>query len=90
MSETASQNRNAHLGIRLFLLYALFYLAFMLVNAFAPQWGEWEPIDGLNLAILWGFALIGSAFVLAMIYGIFCQNPDNTSALDRSESEGKS
>jgi len=60
------------LGLRLFAIYTVFYASFVLVNAFAPEWSEVEIIGGLNLALLWGFALIGAAFVLAMIYGILC------------------
>lgn len=72
MIDPSIQNRNTRLGLRLFLFYALFYLAFVLVNAFAPQLGERQVVGGLNLAVLWGFALIGLAFVLALIYGMAC------------------
>lgn len=72
MTDPTIQQRNTRLGLRLFLFYALFYLAFVLVNAFAPQMGEWQLVGGLNLAVLWGFALIVLAFVLAFIYGIAC------------------
>ncbi len=64
--------RNSLMGIRLFIFYAVFYLAFVLVNAFATEAGEWQVVGGLNLAVLWGFALIALAFLLAMIYGLFC------------------
>ncbi|MEO8268479.1 MAG: DUF485 domain-containing protein [Aureliella sp.] len=66
------QDRNTRLGLRLFLFYALFYLAFVLVNAFAPQLSEWQLPGGLNLAVTWGFTLIGLAIVLAMFYGMAC------------------
>ena len=82
--------RNSRLGIRLFLIYSAFYLAFVLVNAFAAEWSEWEVIDGLNLAVLWGFALIVVAFVLALIYGIQCTDDlpsDKTTADDASSTE---
>jgi uncharacterized membrane protein (DUF485 family) len=72
VTESMIRDRNTRLGLRLFLLYALFYLAFVLVNAFAPAWGEWKVIAGLNLAVTWGFALIVFAFVLALIYGVLC------------------
>ena len=73
MTDPTIQIRNNRLGLRLFLLYGLFYLAFVLVTAFAPQLGEWQVVGGLNLAVLWGFALIGLAFVLALIYGMACK-----------------
>lgn len=72
MTDPTIQERNTVLGLRLFFLYAIFYLAFVLVNAFAPTWGEWQTVGGLNLAVLWGFVLIGLAFVMALIYGILC------------------
>lgn len=72
MTDPTIQNRNSRLGLRLFLLYGLFYLTFVLVTAFAPQLGEWQVVGGLNLAVLWGFALIVLAFVLALIYGMAC------------------
>ena len=72
MHSHSSEERNARLGMRLFVVYSVFYFGFVLVNAFAARWAEWEPIAGLNLAILWGFALIGLAFVLALVYGFRC------------------
>jgi uncharacterized membrane protein (DUF485 family) len=61
--------------MRLFLVYSVFYLGFVLVNAFAADWVEWVPFAGLNLAILWGFGLIGLALVLALVYGFLCHAP---------------
>jgi uncharacterized membrane protein (DUF485 family) len=72
VTESMIRDRNTRLGLRLFVLYGLFYLAFVLVNAFAPTWGEWKVVAGLNLAVTWGFALIVFAFVLALIYGVLC------------------
>ena len=72
VTDTTPDDRNTRLGLRLFLFYALFYLAFVLVNAFAPTVGERPSIGGLNLAVLWGFVLIGLAFVMALIYGLLC------------------
>lgn len=74
MTDPTIQYRNNRLGLRLFALYGLFYLAFVLVNAFAPQLGDLRVVGGLNLAVLWGFALIGLAFVLALIYGLACKS----------------
>lgn len=73
-STSMSQDANARLGLVLFAIYSFFYLAFTLVNAFAPEWAEWQPAAGINLAIWWGFALIGLAFLLAVIYGLACKD----------------
>ncbi len=72
MIDPSAQVRNTRLGLRLFAFYALFYLAFVLVNAFAPQLGELQIVAGLNLAVLWGFAMIGLAMVLALVFGLAC------------------
>lgn len=72
------------LGLRLFAIYTLFYGSFVLVNAFAPQWSEIQVVGGLNLALVWGFALIGAAFVLALIYGVWCGKMPATENEDRS------
>lgn len=72
MTSQATQDRNTRLGIILFFIYTAFYASYVFVNAFAASWSDWQVIAGLNLAVVWGFALIGLAFVLALIYGYSC------------------
>ena len=67
------QARNARIGLVLFFIYLAFYGGFVLLNAFAPQVMEATPVEGINLAILYGFALIVAAFVLALLYGVLCR-----------------
>ncbi len=74
METPSTQARNSKIGLRLFFIYTLFYLGFVLVNAFATDWVEWVPFAGLNLAILWGFGLIALALVLALVYGFLCNS----------------
>jgi uncharacterized membrane protein (DUF485 family) len=69
--ETVS--RNARYGLVLFAVYLGLYAAFVLTSAFAPEVMERTPLAGVNLAILSGFGLIGSAFLLALIYGWLCR-----------------
>jgi uncharacterized membrane protein (DUF485 family) len=57
----------------LFLLYLAFYGGFVGLSAFSPEAMEATPVAGVNLAILYGFALIVAAFVLAMLYGWLCR-----------------
>lgn len=52
----------------LFLFYVLFYAGFVGLNAFAPSVVERPFIGGINLAVVYGLALIGLAFVVALIY----------------------
>ena len=68
--------RNARLGLRFFVVYAALYLAFVLLNAFAPQTMERISFAGVNLAVTSGMGLIVFAFVLSLVYGVMC-NPDD-------------
>lgn len=63
---------NARLGLVLFAVYLLLYVGFVGLNAFAPQAMEATPVAGVNWAILYGFALIVAALVLALVYGLLC------------------
>ncbi len=74
------QTRNAKIGFFLFGIYLLLYGGFVFLNAFAPETMEITPIAGVNLAILYGFGLIISAFVLAMIYGFVCRGDDGSTS----------
>ena len=75
MTDDLSTRRyNARIGLALFSLYLAFYLGFVLINAFRAEWMERVVFAGLNLAVVYGFALIGVAVVLAFIYGISCQH----------------
>ena len=56
-------------GLTLFGIYCVFYVGFVLISAFACHWFEIILPGGLNLAVVYGFALIALALVLAMIYG---------------------
>ncbi|MBX7103589.1 MAG: DUF485 domain-containing protein [Gemmataceae bacterium] len=67
--------RNARLGLLLFAAYSLLYLAFMLLNAFAPAAMETIVVAGLNLAVVYGLGLIVAAFLLAMLYAWRCSSP---------------
>jgi uncharacterized membrane protein (DUF485 family) len=65
--------RNSRYGLVLFAVYLVFYGGFVLLNAFAPEQMERRPLAGVNLAVLYGFALIALAFVLALVYGWLCR-----------------
>lgn len=56
------------IALWLFALYLAVYVGFMAVSAFAPQAMAATPLAGLPLSLLYGFALIGLAFVFAGIY----------------------
>lgn len=65
-------SRNARVGLWLFGVYLLFYAGFVGLNAFSPQSMRATPIAGLNLAMIYGFALIVVALVLSLVYGLLC------------------
>ncbi len=65
-------DRNARFGFILFFVYLIFYGGFVFLSAFSPDSMEATPIDGINLAVIYGFALIIVAFVLALVYGAVC------------------
>lgn len=73
--DSASPERqfNTRLGLTLFAIYLVLYLGFVLINAFAADRMDTIVLAGLNLAIVYGFALIVFALVLAMIYGVLCR-----------------
>lgn len=68
-ARAAVQRGNARLGLVLFAIYLVLYAGFVLVSAFFTDSLDWRPAGGLNLALLWGFALIVAAIVLALVYG---------------------
>jgi uncharacterized membrane protein (DUF485 family) len=57
----------------LFALYVAIYGAFVLLAAFAPSAMEREALFGVNLAVVFGVAVIVSALVLALVYGWLCR-----------------
>jgi uncharacterized membrane protein (DUF485 family) len=80
-------SRNARIGLVLFTIYLLFYGGFVAINAFTPEEMEKTPFAGLNLAIVYGFALILAAFALALVYGLLCKRADDADAPSSEVSE---
>jgi uncharacterized membrane protein (DUF485 family) len=64
--------RNARLGLVLFAIYLVFYVAFVVLTAFAAEWMQTE-LGGINVAIYSGFGLIAGAFLLALVYLWLCR-----------------
>jgi len=65
------QTRNARLGLRLFAVYGFIYGLYVVVGAFFPGIMN-VRLAGVNVAVVWGFALIILAFVMAVVYGRLC------------------
>jgi uncharacterized membrane protein (DUF485 family) len=64
---------NTRLGVILFVVYFLFYGGFMVLSAFWPEVMGKPFFRGANLAVVYGFALIVTALVLALIYMKVCR-----------------
>jgi uncharacterized membrane protein (DUF485 family) len=67
--------RNTRSGLLLFALYLVLYAGFMGLSTFLPETMKVRPFGGMNLAILYGFGLIGMAFVLSIVYLVLCRRP---------------
>jgi uncharacterized membrane protein (DUF485 family) len=60
--------RNARIGLWLFAVYVLLYGGFMALSAFYPERMRRAVLAGVNLAVIYGLALILGAFFLALLY----------------------
>jgi uncharacterized membrane protein (DUF485 family) len=64
---------NTRMGVLLFVVYVLFYGGFMALSAFSPQTMSQPFLCGANLAVVYGFALIVVALLLALLYMKVCR-----------------
>ncbi len=62
----------SRLGVQLFIVYAIVYAVFVIINIAKPLMMENIIIFGLNLAVVYGFFLIIFALILALIYNSMC------------------
>lgn len=60
------------LGVIMFVIYALIYGGFTVINVVNAELMEKEIMFGLSLAVVYGFGLIIAALVLAIIYNAMC------------------
>jgi len=66
------------LGVKMFLVYSLIYVSFVIINIVNPLLMEKIVFMGLNLAVVYGFSLIIGAFILAIIYNFMCTREEDT------------
>ena len=66
-NESHEDRHNARIGLWLFALYTAFYAGFIVMSAFAREKMA-HVYFGVTVSVLYGFFLILSAFVLALIY----------------------
>jgi uncharacterized membrane protein (DUF485 family) len=75
----------AKLGIKLFWLYCVIYAGFVALAVFATETLKTPVLAGVNLAIIYGMALIVSALVLGLIYNHACTKKED--AMNKGESK---
>ncbi len=64
------------LGIRMFIFYSIFYASFVAINLLNPLAMATIVFAGLNLATVYGFALIIVALIEALIYDWLCRKKE--------------
>ena len=70
IDEAAAYKRR--LGLWMLLVYGVIYIVFIVINVAWPKFMGTIVVYGLNLAIVYGFALIVIAFILAIAYNWAC------------------
>ena len=78
------------LGIWMFIFYSLFYASFVAINLLSPRAMAQIVFAGLNLATVYGFALIIVALVEALIYDAMCRKKEAEFAKTDKQKSGKS
>jgi uncharacterized membrane protein (DUF485 family) len=66
-----SQDFKTRLGLLMFAIYVPIYLGFVFYCVFDPQ-GVGASVWKLNVAIVYGFALIVLAIIQALVYNAIC------------------
>jgi uncharacterized membrane protein (DUF485 family) len=82
VDEAASYKKR--LGLWMLLVYGTLYVIFIIINVVWPSAMGTMVVYGLNLAIVYGFALIVIAFLLAIVYNWLCTRHEKS-----FEGEGK-
>jgi uncharacterized membrane protein (DUF485 family) len=67
----------AKLGLRLFWLYCAIYAGFVALAVFAAETLKRPVLAGVNLAIIFGMALIVFALILGIIYNHVCTKKED-------------
>ena len=78
------------LGIWMFVFYSLFYAGFVAVNLLSPLAMAAIVFAGLNLATVYGFALIIVALIEALIYDGMCRKKEAEFAEKQKGGKSKS
>lgn len=71
--DEAAIAHNTRIGVLMLIVYVAFYGGFMALSAFTPEVMRRPVLGGVNLAIVYGFALIVAAIVFALVYVSLCR-----------------
>jgi hypothetical protein len=66
----------SRLGIWMFVSYSIFYASFVAINLLSPLSMATIVFAGLNLATVYGFALIIVALIEALVYDGMCRKKE--------------
>lgn len=77
------------LGIWMFAFYSLFYAGFVAINLLNPLAMGLIVLFGLNLATVYGFALIIVALIEALIYDALCRKKEAEFSKASKQKSGK-
>jgi uncharacterized membrane protein (DUF485 family) len=77
------------LGIRMFIFYSLFYASFVAINLISPTAMGTVVFLGLNLATVYGFALIVVALIEALVYNAICNKKEVELAQVAKQKDGE-
>jgi len=72
LGEDNSTQKKARLGVWMFIIYTIVYTGFVLIGTFFPKLMGLQLLGGLNVAYVYGMALIVLAAVMGMIYNFLC------------------
>ena len=87
VAEDAAAGYKTRLGVWMFIAYLLFYAGFVGLNLASPQSMEAIVLLGMNLATVYGFALIVVALILALIYDGLCRAREEVARVDAAEGD---
>lgn len=72
LKEDKSADRKSKLGLKFFFIYLMFYVIFVALCLFYPDFTGTRVAFGLNLAVIYGFSLIILAILMGFFYHLAC------------------
>ena len=87
VEKDATSDWKAKLGIKLFWLYCVIYMGFVGIAVFATESMKIPVLAGVNLAIIYGLALIIFAIILGLIYNHLCTKKEDELSAKAEESK---